>query len=98
MTLATTQLELFRFDNTNISSTIPTTKPKVISLFCGCGGFDYGFHQAGYEIVFAKIFLQIVSMLFPVYCDICLYRRKIFGPLHPFGVRGLELLRPKSAP
>jgi DNA (cytosine-5)-methyltransferase 1 len=54
MALATSQLELFTFDNTNIVTRIPTTKPKVISLFCGCGGFDYGFHQAGYEIVFAN--------------------------------------------
>ncbi len=27
---------------------------KVISLFCGCGGLDFGFHKAGYEIVYAN--------------------------------------------
>ncbi len=27
----------------------PKTTPKFISLFCGCGGFDFGFHQAGFE-------------------------------------------------
>lgn len=28
--------------------------PKVISLFAGCGGLDFGFHQAGFEIVYAN--------------------------------------------
>ncbi len=29
---------------------------KVVSLFCGCGGLDYGFHKAGYEIVWSNDF------------------------------------------
>lgn len=29
-------------------------KPKIISLFSGCGGLDLGFEQAGFEIVFAN--------------------------------------------
>lgn len=25
---------------------------KVASLFCGCGGLDYGFEKAGFDTVF----------------------------------------------
>jgi DNA (cytosine-5)-methyltransferase 1 len=28
--------------------------PQVISLFAGCGGLDYGFHKAGFNIVYAN--------------------------------------------
>lgn len=30
--------------------------PKVLSLFSGCGGLDLGFHQCGYETVWANDF------------------------------------------
>lgn len=29
-------------------------KPRVVSLFSGCGGLDLGFEKAGYDIVFAN--------------------------------------------
>ncbi len=29
-------------------------QPRVVSLFSGCGGLDLGFHQAGFNIVFAN--------------------------------------------
>ena len=29
-------------------------KPRLVSLFSGCGGMDLGFEQAGYEIVWAN--------------------------------------------
>jgi len=30
-----------------------TESPKVVSLFCGCGGLDLGFVNAGFEVVYA---------------------------------------------
>lgn len=30
--------------------------PKVVSLFSGCGGLDFGFAQGGFEIIFANDF------------------------------------------
>ena len=32
------------------------SKLKVASLFCGCGGLDYGFEKAGYELVWSNDF------------------------------------------
>lgn len=32
------------------------SKPKVVSLFSGCGGMDLGFKQAGYELLWANDF------------------------------------------
>jgi len=29
-------------------------KPRVVSLFSGCGGLDFGFEKAGYDVVFAN--------------------------------------------
>ncbi|MEZ1315300.1 DNA cytosine methyltransferase [Pseudomonas fluorescens] len=31
----------------------PTGLPKIISLFCGAGGLDWGFHQEGFQIPIA---------------------------------------------
>ncbi len=31
-------------------------KPRILSLFSSCGGLDLGFHQAGYETVWANDF------------------------------------------
>lgn len=31
-----------------------SSKPRLVSLFSGCGGMDLGFEQAGYEIVWAN--------------------------------------------
>ena len=33
-------------------------KPKVVSIFSGCGGLDYGFHMEGYETVWANDFAE----------------------------------------
>ena len=32
------------------------SKPKVVSLFSGCGGMDLGFKHAGYELIWANDF------------------------------------------
>ena len=31
-------------------------KPKMVSLFSGCGGLDLGFETAGFDIVWANDF------------------------------------------
>lgn len=45
------------------------SKMKVVSLFCGCGGLDMGFHRAGYDIVWANDFdkyaVQTYNLNFP---------------------------------
>ena len=30
-----------------------TRRPTVVSLFCGCGGLDLGFHEEGFDILYA---------------------------------------------
>ena len=38
--------------------------PKVISLFAGCGGLDLGFHQEGYDVVWANDFNEWAAMTY----------------------------------
>ncbi len=33
-------------------------KPKVVSLFSGCGGLDLGFQYSGYDIIWANDILK----------------------------------------
>ena len=42
-------------------------KPKVISLFSGCGGLDLGFHLEGYETIWANDFSEWACQSFANY-------------------------------
>lgn len=33
-------------------------KPRIVSIFSGCGGLDYGFHMEGYETIWANDFAE----------------------------------------
>ena len=37
--------------------------PKVVSIFSGCGGLDYGFHMEGYETVWANELNRLLQIL-----------------------------------
>jgi DNA (cytosine-5)-methyltransferase 1 len=43
-------------DSGEVQKMVKSYKPKVVSLFSGCGGMDLGFQQAGYELVWANDF------------------------------------------
>ena len=47
-------------------------KPTVIGLFAGCGGMDYGFKLAGFNIVYANDFEKNVKQTY----------EKNVGPIH----------------
>ena len=42
-------------------------RPKIISLFTGCGGLDLGFHQRGYDTVWANDFEHFACKTFTKY-------------------------------
>jgi len=46
---------------------IKTNKPKVLSLFSGCGGLDLGFHLEGYQTIWANDFSEWAVQSFKNY-------------------------------
>jgi DNA (cytosine-5)-methyltransferase 1 len=40
------------------------SKPKLLSLFSGCGGMDLGFKQAGYEVVWANDYNEFAGQTY----------------------------------
>lgn len=48
--------DMFLTDKYDNKDVLIKNKPRLLSLFSGCGGMDLGFQQAGYEIVFANDF------------------------------------------
>ena len=50
---------------TSYSAALSTKqKPRIISLFTGCGGLDLGFHLAGYDIVWANDFDEWAALTY----------------------------------
>ena len=41
-----------------------SNKPKVVSLFSGCGGSDYGLDQAGFDVIFANDILPYAEEVY----------------------------------
>lgn len=49
----TSDMDLFPVGSVNRSPKSGTTLPKIVSLFCGAGGLDLGFKEAGYSVAVA---------------------------------------------
>jgi DNA (cytosine-5)-methyltransferase 1 len=64
-------------------------KPKVLSLFTGCGGLDLGFHQSGYEILWAN---DVDSFA----CQT--YRRNFDNPIEEGDIEKIDPYKSKLIP
>ena len=49
-----------------MATTNPKNAPKIVSIFSGCGGLDYGFHTEGYETIWANDFAEWACKSFAV--------------------------------
>lgn len=68
---------------------IKTAKPKVISLFAGCGGLDLGFHRQGYEIVWANDFNEWAAAT---------YKHNLGGAMHCGDIEKVDPNKNKKIP
>ncbi len=50
------QYDLFVLLSKNMKKIFGNNKPKVVSLFSGCGGLDLGFINSGYDVIWANDF------------------------------------------
>jgi len=64
-------------------------KPKVISLFAGCGGLDLGFHQRGYEVVWANDVDKWASMT---------YKKNLGSVMHTGDIEKIDPYKNKKIP
>lgn len=72
-----------------IDRKISKTKPKVISLFTGCGGLDLSFHQQGYDIVWANDFNEWAAAT---------YEHNIGHAMHCMDIEKADPYKTKSIP
>jgi len=69
--------------------TVTDYKPKIVSIFSGCGGLDLGFHSEGYETIWANDFSQDAVNSF----------KRNFGDVIKFGdITKIDPYRDKNIP
>jgi len=68
---------------------IGKSAPRVISLFAGCGGLDLGFHQQGYEIVWANDFNEWAAAT---------YKHNLGGVMHCGDIEKVDPNKNKNIP
>jgi len=63
--------------------------PRIISLFAGCGGLDLGFHQQGYDVVWANDFNEWAAET---------YKKNLGNVMHCGDIEKVDPYKSKSIP